>query len=57
MLLFLYLQDYNEGSSAYIACQAIQGKAHHFWHMVWEQQSKTIILLCAPEEMGTVSTS
>ncbi|XP_071794711.1 uncharacterized protein [Asterias amurensis] len=49
------VKGYGKGGYCYIATAAPWGTSlADFWEMVWEQQSRTLICLCSPEEMGVV---
>ena len=50
----LCLQGYRQ-RGAYIATQApMENTVNDFWRMVWDYQSRTIVLLCRMKEDGKV---
>ncbi|XP_022095711.1 uncharacterized protein LOC110981954 [Acanthaster planci] len=50
-----FVKGYGNTKYSYIATTAPWGtNVNNFWEMVWEQQSRTIVCLCSPEEMGVV---
>ena len=52
--MFLSLQGYRQ-RGAYIATQApMENTVSDFWRMVWDYQSRTIVLLCRMKEDGKV---
>ena len=52
--MFLSLQGYRQ-RGAYIATQApMENTVNDFWRMIWDYQSKTIVLLCRMKEDGKV---
>ncbi|XP_071965673.1 uncharacterized protein [Antedon mediterranea] len=47
------IKGYQSSTFAYIATQApLSNTCVDFWHMVWEQQSRVIIMLCTSDEVG-----
>ncbi|XP_035217145.1 uncharacterized protein LOC118190529 isoform X2 [Stegodyphus dumicola] len=49
-----YIKGYGGKAATYIACQApLPEGIEDFWRMVWEQQSRVIIMLTMFEENGT----
>ena len=52
--MFLSLQGYRQ-RGAYIATQApMENTVSDFWRMVWDYQSRAIVLLCRMKEDGKV---
>ncbi|XP_041370262.1 uncharacterized protein LOC121384094 [Gigantopelta aegis] len=48
-----YITGYMDDKRAYIATQApMTNTIHDFWRMVWEQQSRVIVMLTAMDEQG-----
>ncbi|XP_033121780.1 uncharacterized protein LOC117120814 [Anneissia japonica] len=48
-----HVKGYQSSNVAYIATQApLSNTCADFWHMVWEQQSRVIVMLCTPDEIG-----
>ncbi|XP_038072800.1 uncharacterized protein LOC119741166 [Patiria miniata] len=50
-----FVKGYGNTTYSYIATTNPWGtNLNDFWEMIWEQQSRTIVCLCSPEEMGVV---
>lgn len=51
----MFLQGYRQ-RGAYIATQApMENTVNDFWRMVWDYQSRSIVLLCRMKEDGKVN--
>ena len=49
-----YLQGYRQ-RGAYIATQApMENTVNDFWRMIWDYQSRSIVMLCKMKEDGEV---
>ena len=57
-MIWYQFQGPKNASKFYIACQApMASTVTDFWRMIWEQQSKIIIMLTDLVENGVVSTT
>ena len=56
IFIMVFISQGYKHRAAYIATQGpLKETAGDFWKMVWEYESKCIVMLCALEENGEVS--
>ena len=52
--MIIIMQGYNH-RGAYIAAQApMENTVNDFWRMIWDYQSRVIVMLCKMQEDGQV---